>query len=163
MQFTLRSAYPTVLLQEGVFSQVMKGVTIYVQNRGSDGELSGIIVHDARVRKQPVTMMAERGSIVSGDAGARVILVTGSRQQVDEKDGSLSLLYFDRYSFDLSTVNKSVRDRWREPRERYMHELFFSEGRMGKIYNFHNLIKFIVYLRKDSAGAECQNTSIVNS
>jgi lipopolysaccharide export system permease protein len=139
LQFTLRSAYPTVLLQEGVFSQVMKGVTIYVQSRDSDGELSGIIVHDARVRNQPVTMMAERGSIVAGNAGARVVLVTGSRQQVDEKDGSLSLLYFDRYSFDLSTVNKSVRDRWREPRERYMHELFFSEDGMGKIYNFHKL------------------------
>jgi lipopolysaccharide export system permease protein len=139
LQFTLRNAYPTVLLQEGVFSQVMKGVTVYVGSRASNGELSGIIVHDSRVRKQPVTMMAERGSIVAGDSGARVILVTGSRQQVDDKDGSLSLLYFDRYSFDLNTLNKADQNRWREPRERYLNELFFSEDQKNNIGYFHKL------------------------
>ena len=69
LQFTLRNSYPTVLLQEGVFSPVMKGVTVYVGSRGRGGELSGIIVHDARNREQPVTMMAERGVIVAGDSG----------------------------------------------------------------------------------------------
>jgi lipopolysaccharide export system permease protein len=139
LQHTLRNSFPTVLLQEGVFSPVMKGVTVYVGSRNSDGDLSGIIVHDARIRKQPVTMMAERGSIVAGESGARVILLSGSRQQVDEKDGSLSLLYFDRYSFDLSTVNKAVQNRWREPRERYLNELFFSKDRSEKIGYFHKL------------------------
>lgn len=139
LQFTLRNSYPTVLLQEGVFSPVMKGVTVYVGSRSSEGELSGIIVHDARNRKQPVTMMAERGSIVAGKSGPRVVLVTGSRQQVDEEDGSLSLLYFDRYSFDLSTAKNAGQDRWREPRERYLDELFFSEDRTNSIYNFYKL------------------------
>ena len=140
LQFTLRNSYPTVLLQEGVFSPVMKGVTVYVGSRSSEGELSGIIVHDARNRNQPVTMMAERGSIVAGKSGPRVVLVTGSRQQVDEEDGSLSLLYFDRYSFDLSTVKNAGQDRWREPRERYLDELFFSEDRRTSIYNFYKLL-----------------------
>lgn len=139
LQFRLRNSYPTVLLQEGVFSPVMKGVTVYVGSRGSGGDLSGIIVHDARIRKQPVTMMAERGSIVAGESGARVVLVNGSRQQVDAKDRSLSLLYFDRYSFDLNTVNNAEQNRWREPRERYLNELFFSEDRKNKIEYFYKL------------------------
>ena len=139
LQFTLRNSYPSVLLQEGVFSPIMKGVTVYVGSRSSTGELSQIIVHDARNRKQPVTMMAEQGSIVAGESGPRVILLTGSRQQVNEKDGSLSLLYFDRYSFDLSAVDKTAKNRWREPRERFLSELFFSEDRKGEIGFFQKL------------------------
>jgi len=139
LQFTLRNSFPTVLLQEGVFSPVMKGVTVYVRKRDRDGELSGIIVHDSRNRNLPVTMMAERGSIVAGKTGPRVLLITGNRQQVDEKDGSLSLLYFERYSFDLSTVESSVKNRWREPRERYLNELFFSEDQKNKIQFFSKL------------------------
>lgn len=139
LQFTLRNSHPSVLLQEGVFSPVMKGVTIYVENRASDGELSGIIVHDARNRNLPITMMAERGFITAGKAGPRVVLESGSRQQVDEEDGNLSLLYFDRYAFDLSTVNNALQGRWREPRERYLHELFFSEEDKKKVQFFHKL------------------------
>lgn len=139
MQYTLRDAHPTVLLQEGVFSNVMSGITVYVRSRGSDGGLSGIIVHDSRNRERPVTMMAEQGTIVTTDSGPRIVLVTGSRQEVDEKDGRLSLLYFDRYSFDLDTVSEGIPNRWREPRERFLNELFFSEDQAKKIGYFYKL------------------------
>jgi lipopolysaccharide export system permease protein len=139
MQYTLRNANPTVLLQEGVFSNVMAGITVYVRSRGNDGGLSGIIVHDSRNREQPVTMMAERGTIVAAETGPRIVLVTGSRQEVNEKDGRLSLLYFDRYSFDLNTVSDSVPNRWREPRERYLNELFYSEKEAESVGYFHKL------------------------
>ena len=33
LQFTLRNSFPSVLLLEGVFSPVMKGVTVYVESR----------------------------------------------------------------------------------------------------------------------------------
>ena len=139
LQSTLRNSYPTVLIQEGVFSTVMEGVTVYVSRRGRGDELFGIIVHDARNREQPITMMAERGAIVSGKSSPRVLLVTGSRQMVDEKDGSLSLLYFDRYSFDISAIEKSIVGRWREPRERYLNELFFPQTRKDEIGFYYKL------------------------
>jgi len=123
LQFSLRNSLPTVLLQEGVFNTVMKGVTVYVRNKGDAGELSGIVIHDARSPKSPITMMAERGKILSSNQGPRVVMVNGNRQQVDSKDGHLSLLYFDRYSFDISTMTKEPITRWREPRERYLKTL----------------------------------------
>jgi lipopolysaccharide export system permease protein len=125
LQFSLRNAYPMVLLQEGVFNSVMKGITVYVRSRTSDGELYGIVVHDARVSSRPVTMMAERGVIVSGARGPRVVMINGNRQEVSETDGSLSLLYFDRYSFDIAAATGSNEIRWREPRERFLMELLF--------------------------------------
>lgn len=124
LQFSLRNAYPMVLLQQGVFNTIMKGVTVYVRERTDDGELHGIIVYDNRIPKKPVTMMAERGIIVSGAKGPRVIMMNGNRQEVNDKDGSLSLLYFDRYSFDLSSATGRNQVRWREPRERFLSGLF---------------------------------------
>ena len=129
LQNTLRNSYPTVLLQEGVFNNVVSGVTVYVRRRAADGELFGIIVHDSRDAARPVTMMAERGRIVSGTNGPRVVMAIGNRQQVDAGDGRLSLLYFDRYSFDIGTLSNVDGPRWLEPRERFLHELFNPEPR----------------------------------
>ncbi len=124
LQHSIRNSIPAVLLQQGVFNKVASGVTVYVRSRGSNGDLLGILVHDSRNPKRPVTMMAEHGRIVSGASGPRVEMVNGNRQQVDEKDGRLALLYFERYSFDIQTVSGNQQRNWREPRERYLSELF---------------------------------------
>ncbi len=139
LQFHLRNSYSTILLQEGVFNPIMKGVTVYVRARTSDGQLLGIIVHDNRDPKKPMTMMAERGAIVGGKNGPRVVMANGNRQQVDSADGRLQLLYFDSYTFELSGLVESPDTRWREPRERYLHELFFPLATADEIWNFQKL------------------------
>lgn len=139
LQFQLRNSYSTVMLQEGVFNPIMKGVTVYVRARTPDGQLLGIIVHDNRKPEQPMTMMAERGAIVAGKNGPRVVMANGNRQEVDSADGRLQLLYFDSYNFELSGLVESPNTRWREPRERYLHELFFPLAAADEIWNFQKL------------------------
>ena len=124
LQNEIRSDYSAVLLQEGVFNNVAEGITVYVRERASDGELRGILVHDSRDADRPITMMAERGALVRSEQGPRVVLVNGNRQQVEGKGGRVSLLEFDRYVYELSQLQGSVHARWREPRERYLPELF---------------------------------------
>ena len=124
LQYTLRDSYPTVLLQEGVFSNVMKGVTVYVRSRSDDGELAGIIVHDARNPERPVTMMAERGALVSTADGPRFLMEQGNRQEIDHAAGQLSTLHFDSYALDLSQFVQRDDNPWLEANERYLHELF---------------------------------------
>ncbi len=124
LQNDIRSDISAVLLQEGVFNKPVDGITVYVRERSSDGELRGILVHDARDPERPVTMMAERGALVRSEQGPRVVLVNGNRQQVEREGGRLSLLYFDRYTVELSQLQGSVHTRWRGPRERYLPELF---------------------------------------
>lgn len=119
-----RSSYSSVLLQEGVFNPVMKGVTVYVRERKSSGELLGIVVHDRRKPKTPVTMMAERGAILPGERGPRVLMEKGNRQELRSRDGQLSLLNFERYVFDVLDETKiAPGDLWRDPHERFLHEL----------------------------------------
>ena len=124
LQFSIRHNYSSVLLQEGAFNTVADGVTVYVRERHSDGELLGILVHDERVPEKPVSMMAERGALVQTPSGPRVVMINGNRQAVERSHERLSILYFDRYIVDFNTDNQADEIRWREPRERFIHELF---------------------------------------
>jgi lipopolysaccharide export system permease protein len=140
LQNDIRGDYSAALLQEGVFNNVAEGITVYVRERSTDGELRGILVHDSRETDQPITMMAERGALVRSEQGPRVVMVNGNRQQVERPGGRLSLLYFDRYTVELSEVQGSVHARWREPRERYLHELFNPTDDPDDLRNYDELI-----------------------
>lgn len=131
LQFQLRSDYSTVLLQEGAFNTVADGITVYVRERSSDGELRGILVHDTRDPAKPVTMMAERGALVRGDAGPRVVMVNGNRQQVEGGSGRLSLLYFDSYTVEITRLQDTPQTRWRDAKERFLPELLNPDPTVG--------------------------------
>jgi lipopolysaccharide export system permease protein len=128
MEFDLRNDYSALLLREGAFNMVSDGITVYIRAREANGELVGILVHDNRNRDRPTTLMAERGALVIAGDGPRVVMVNGNRQQVDRANGQLSLLNFDRYTVELSGLSQGRAFRWREPRERYLHELLWPEG-----------------------------------
>lgn len=123
-QFVLRSDYSSILLQEGVFNTLIDDVAIYIRTRESGGALKGILVHDSRIREKPTTMMAESGVLVRTDEGPRFVLMNGNRQEINKDTSQLSLLYFERYTLDLSAIAEREQGRWREPRERFIHELF---------------------------------------
>ena len=125
LQREYRSDLASVFLQEGVFNPIIEGITVFVRERNKAGELSGIIVHDERKPEKPITIMAEKGAIIAGDRGPRVLMINGNRQEVSSTNGRLSLLYFERYTFDLQDINETNLNVWREPRERFLHELFY--------------------------------------
>jgi len=122
-QFTVRSNFASVLIQEGVFTELMAGITVYVRARGASSELLGILVHDNRDTKEPVTIMAERGLLVDTADGPRFIMENGNRQVVGQETRQLSLLYFEKYALDLGLIAASPEERWREAGERYLDEL----------------------------------------
>jgi lipopolysaccharide export system permease protein len=124
LDFTVRNDFAGLLLREGAFSTIAPNVTVYVRSREASGDLVGILVHDGRKPETPVTLVAERGRLAVSDDGPRVVLVNGNRQELERATGRLRFLYFDRYSVDLGRVAERTTDRWREPRERFLHELF---------------------------------------
>ncbi len=122
-QFIVRSDLTGILLQEGAFNDLAAGLTVYVRAIAANGDILGILVHDERTPDRPVTMMAETGALVTTESGPRLVLVNGNRQRIETDGRNLSLLYFDRYTLDLSQFAEPLESRWREPRERYLHEL----------------------------------------
>lgn len=126
MQNYLRNNYVSVLLQEGVFSTPVEGLTVFIRERDSDGTLHGILVHDNRTRTSSVTMMAEEGRLTQTEEGQRFLLTNGNRQEM--KDGRLSLLNFESYAFDLSFYTSSMNARIPDAREMFLPELLKREG-----------------------------------
>lgn len=139
LQLTVRNEYSSVLLQEGVFNTVGDGLTVFVRARMPDGQLRGILVHDSRVPGRPITAMAETGAIVQTPEGPRVIMRSGNRQEVSKDTGRLSLLYFDRYTLDISSTRESIESRWLEPRERFLPELFWPSNSLDDVKNYGKL------------------------
>ncbi len=132
-QFVIRADYSRFLLQEGAFNNLGGGLTVYIRERLANGEVLGILIHDNRDRGAPVTMMAERGVLLNGPDGPYLSLFKGNRQEMNRDRGKLSLLYFDRHIVDLSDLINAEGPRWREPRERYIHELFREPRDDGEI------------------------------
>ena len=146
LQWDIRYSYSHILLQEGAFNTVTEDITVYVRERSGDGELHGILVHDARKKGKPVTYMATRGAMVEADDAARVILFEGNRQEVDKEENKLSILYFDRTSLDLEDTRKKEAVRYREARERPLGELLDIEE--DKLLNWKDYGKFRVEAHK---------------
>lgn len=123
MQHYLRNHYVSVLLEEGVFSTPVKGLTVFIRERDDSGLLRGILVHDSRSDGMAVTMMAEEGKMQQSDAGQRFLMKNGNRQEMNE-EGKLSLLYFDEYALDIGLYTNTLSGRTRDPQELFLHELF---------------------------------------
>jgi lipopolysaccharide export system permease protein len=124
LQYQIRNNYSSVLLQEGVFTTIDPGLTMFVREQGRRGELLGLMVHDSRVEGKPVTMVAERGAIVNTVEGPRIVMVNGNRQELDEASGKLSFLFFERYTVELARSSKAAAVvRFRESTERFIDEL----------------------------------------
>lgn len=132
LQWDIRHSFSHVLLKEGEFSNVSSDTTVYVRQRTPDGQLHGILVHDTRNKEKPFTLMAERGAMIETPSGPRVVMYKGNRQEVDKKTNKFSILYFDRWVYNLE-LGGAAGTRWREARERSLDELLNADKYPDKI------------------------------
>ena len=123
LQHSIRNNYSSLILQEGEFNTLGDNITVYVRDRLADGQLRSILIHDTRKQNAPVTMFAASGALIHTEIGPRVVLKDGNRQEIDQENGRLSLLYFDSYTVELDDLDDSIPYRWRGPSERFVHEL----------------------------------------
>jgi lipopolysaccharide export system permease protein len=123
LQWDVRYSFTNILLKEGVFNTLSDTLTVYIRERSGRDELKGILIHDNRDAEKKSTIIAERGAVVDTASGARVLMFDGNRQEMNRKTGKLSILYFERYSFDLQGIAEKPDVRFREPRERAIVEL----------------------------------------
>jgi lipopolysaccharide export system permease protein len=60
--FEIRADLVNTLVREGAFTNPASGLTVYVSENNSNGDIRGILVHDARNPKGIATYMAERAA-----------------------------------------------------------------------------------------------------
>ncbi|UCH74299.1 MAG: LPS export ABC transporter permease LptF [Rhodospirillales bacterium] len=125
LYLTASSDYSAILLQEGSFQTLPQRRVIFIRERIGAGRFNGILFHDAGNPDQPVTYMAESGALVRTEAGSRIVLINGNRQQFDRDRGTVSFLAFEKNSLDLDlATGVAPGGRKRGPEEMFLWELF---------------------------------------
>jgi lipopolysaccharide export system permease protein len=122
-QFEIRNQLAAVMLQEGVFNTISDSLTIYVRARDPDGTLHGLLIDDARQPDNHSTTVAEMGKLVGLNGNPQVLLINGSRQEIDRKTGRLDVLSFSQNTIDLSQQTEAGELRYRDVGELSMAEL----------------------------------------
>lgn len=104
-QWEIRNKVAAFLLQEGVFTSISDKLVVYIRSRKPDGSLRGILVDDARDPAVHATILAESGQLLEGTNGPRVLLINGSRQEIDHQTGRLNMLTFTENEIDLADAS----------------------------------------------------------
>jgi len=128
MRNSLKSEYSSFLLREGVFNTFGTDMTVYLRARQDNGDLVGLLIQDARDKKKPpVTITAKRGQLVMNGDVPNIIVYDGMRQQVENASGSISKLYFSRYTIEVNGLENGPQARNRDASERTLYELMHPD------------------------------------
>lgn len=131
-QWEIRNRIAAFLVQEGVFTQISDGLTVYVRSREPDGTLRGILVNDERNKNEPSTVLAQQGRLLEGPTGPRVLLINGSREEIDPKTGRLNVLTFRENVIDLSDSVHQDSPHLLDISEASIHDLLHPPGGIAK-------------------------------
>jgi lipopolysaccharide export system permease protein len=121
----IRADIGTALLNEGVFNTPAKGLTVFIRKIEPDGRILGVLVHDNRSTRNPVTYLAEQGQLVQTPNGARLVMESGTVEESAKGGARLSMLKFQRYVFDLDQFSGPAEVSERAANERYLPELLW--------------------------------------
>ncbi|MES2256359.1 MAG: LPS export ABC transporter permease LptF [Pseudomonadota bacterium] len=119
----IRADIGAALLNEGEFNPPAPGLTVFIRQLSNDGQIKGILVHDSRDVKRPVTYLAEKGVLAQTPQGARLIMLDGTVEQSAQGGSQLSVLKFQRDVIDLDQFAGPMRANRRQTNERYLGEL----------------------------------------
>ncbi|MFM9973218.1 MAG: LPS export ABC transporter permease LptF [Beijerinckiaceae bacterium] len=119
----IRADVVTKFLQEGRFTTLDKGITFHYREKGPNGIMLGVLIHDGREPSKSSTYLAERGQIVENAGSSYIILEQGSvhRQQDSSKENAI--IAYDRYAIDLDQFGADGDKTVYKPRERTTPEL----------------------------------------
>src|SRR3546814_18091378 len=98
LQFQIRHNFDHLVLREGEFRSFGDGITVYVRAREDQGQLAGIVVHDQRDPQRTITLVAERGALVTTPEGPRVVMAHGPRPERQTETGRGKVLSFSRHN-----------------------------------------------------------------
>ncbi|MFA5949642.1 MAG: LPS export ABC transporter permease LptF [Hyphomicrobium sp.] len=120
----IRTDVLTQVIQPGRFTSPEQGLTFHIRERAVNGELEGLLVHDARVATQIQSYLANRAVIVQQNGSAYIVMTEGHILRSTKPEEPAQIIAFDKYAIDLDQFEQKLdkADEYR-PRERYFDEL----------------------------------------
>ena len=102
MVSNLRAAVPIVVLQERVFTDMTKGLTVFITERDGRYSFKQIFVSDRRDPGTFVEIVAEGGFLDLQNVNPQLVFNNGVRSELVAGESQATLLNFDRYTMSIT-------------------------------------------------------------
>ncbi|MEM7067851.1 MAG: LptF/LptG family permease [Pseudomonadota bacterium] len=113
----MRADLVSLILREGTFNTIEKGLTFHVAKRGAGGILYGVLISDDRDPDTSILYLANEGIVSRNDQGSFLKLQAGEIQQTNKKDGTVTFVKYQSYIFDLSSFSGTTSVKPQKPKE----------------------------------------------
>jgi lipopolysaccharide export system permease protein len=121
----VRAEVVTSNVQPGRFAVVDGRMTMHVRGRAPNGQLLGVLIDDARDAKERVTILAEKGSMLTNENGTYLILENGTVQRHVATQRDPDFIAFREHAFDLSRLAPTISFIRYSVQERFPWELAY--------------------------------------
>jgi lipopolysaccharide export system permease protein len=105
------------LLREGQFLHPADGVTFYIREISSIGELRNIFLSDSRDPEVSVTYTAREALLIRGTSAPTLVMIDGMAQRYDIVERNLSVTRFNDFAFNLEGLVEAIASDRRRPQE----------------------------------------------
>lgn len=123
----LRAAAPIVILQAGVFTDINKGLTIYINDKESDNVFQDIFIHDNRSKNSTIEIHAEKATVTIGQEEPVIYLFNGIRTEFTDTSEKAVILEFDTYQLNIIENTSATGNRAKDYNEMSISELLFAD------------------------------------
>lgn len=113
------------IIKPGRFIEMEPGLTFHIRDRTGGGVIKGLVLSDERDPDKAMTYIAKDGEIVGALNRTLLVMKDGTIQR-RTADGALSIVRFDTYAFDLSSMTPVAAAPVFRPSERSTFDLATS-------------------------------------
>ena len=128
----LRASAPIVTLQEGVFVDFTKGLTVFIDERDGAYSFKNIFVHDSRNSNKTIEIVAERGTIILNTQPPQMLFYNGTHSEYTLGESRAAVFEFDTYNISIAQKSKILK-----PRPTHYNEMSIATLLGGKANNEH--------------------------
>ncbi len=104
----VRTQLISQVLQPGRFMAPEKNLSIHIRDRAPDGELLGLLMHDARDPTQISSYLAESGYIIKQGISAYLLMKNGHVIRETATSGQPDVVAFQRYAVDINRFEQKA-------------------------------------------------------
>ncbi|MEM1266766.1 MAG: LptF/LptG family permease [Pseudomonadota bacterium] len=100
----IQSELAGALIREGQFLHPTPGLTLFLHDASTRGQMEGLFLHDERDPENPVTYSAARAVFLRDGDVARLVMSDGVALSYTRRQSLLSRVQFDEFTYDLSEL-----------------------------------------------------------
>ena len=136
VQDDVRNTIPKLLIQDNVFIDIDKNLTIFIGEKHSRNAVGNVFIQDRRDEKHHVTFTAKSGEFTTLDNKPVVILLAGQRTETSMEHQKSTTLSFDSYALNITRAGErqAALERIKDANEESVIDLFKRELAMNDRY-----------------------------